>query len=222
MDLLVAMSPAGRWKRIAARLGARCVPLDGLRLPAQAGPGLLLADWALLASGPEAALGGLRRRSSDLAVVVIAPRENLADPALERALCAGVDDVVSADAEEDAMVERLRAHLRRLRPEAAPEHALRRGGLRLDLRRREVLAAAKGGWRPLAPLTPKEFELLRLLMEHAGKALAREDLIEMLWGERSAKVNPETLDKHVGTLRRKLGRYGRGLRTVRGVGYCLA
>lgn len=68
-------------------------------------------------------------------------------------------------------------------------------------------------------LTYREFELLRYLVEHAGKALTREDLLRKIW-EYDYFAGTRTVDVHIQRLRAKLGpRAGFNIRTVRGVGY---
>jgi DNA-binding response OmpR family regulator len=73
-------------------------------------------------------------------------------------------------------------------------------------------------------LTVKEFELLRMLLEHAGRVLTREQLIREVW-DTSWFGSTKTLDVHVSGLRKKLGddpAAPRYIRTVRGVGFRFA
>ena len=67
-------------------------------------------------------------------------------------------------------------------------------------------------------LTLKEYELLRTFMENKERVMSRERLYELVWGSDLA-VETRTVDVHVGTLRTKLGKYGKLIQTVRGVGY---
>ena len=67
-------------------------------------------------------------------------------------------------------------------------------------------------------LTLKEFELLRLFMEHPGIVFTRDILLNKIW-ESDFLGGTRTVDVHVGTLRTKLGIYGRLIKTIRGVGY---
>lgn len=69
------------------------------------------------------------------------------------------------------------------------------------------------------PLTFQEFELLEYLTARPGKVLSRIHLMNAIW-EGAAVVVPRTVDVHVHRLRRKLGRHGDRLVTVRRVGYC--
>lgn len=67
-------------------------------------------------------------------------------------------------------------------------------------------------------LTLKEYELLRLFLEHPGQVFTREQLLDQVWGT-DYFGETRTVDVHIGTLRTKLGENGHCIRTVRGVGY---
>ena len=72
-----------------------------------------------------------------------------------------------------------------------------------------------------ALLTLKEFELLKLLMEHRSRVLSRAELLASIWGE-DYDDETRTLDIHIGTLRQKIGdpvENSKYIKTVRGVGY---
>ena len=72
-------------------------------------------------------------------------------------------------------------------------------------------------------LTPKEFDLLRALLEAKGRVLSREFLLDHVWGyARADEIESRTVDVHVRRLRAKLGGEGGRILTVKGVGYRLA
>ncbi len=110
------------------------------------------------------------------------------------------------------MVSRVKAVLRRTQPES-DQKVLEVGGLALDLNGHIVKV---DGQR--VQLTLKEYELLRLFMENIGRAFTREQLLLKIW-ESDYFGETRTVDVHIGTLRTKLGEYGKMIRTVRGVGY---
>ncbi|TBR25764.1 winged helix family transcriptional regulator [bacterium] len=68
------------------------------------------------------------------------------------------------------------------------------------------------------PLTRLEFELLAFLLKNKDRVLKRVEILEAVW-KYPQEVETRTLDKHVETLRRKLGDSGRRLKTIHGVGY---
>ena len=70
-------------------------------------------------------------------------------------------------------------------------------------------------------LTPKEFDLLVLLVQNPGRAFARDYLLERVWGYDYAGFD-RTVDTHILRLRKKLGDCGERIETVWGVGYRLA
>ena len=112
------------------------------------------------------------------------------------------------------LVSCVKAVLRRCAPQRSPQ-LLTAGALTLDPERHVVTA---DGTR--VELTLKEFELLRLLLQHPGVAFTREKLMERVWGT-DYLGETRTVDMHVRTLRQKLGACGEMIETVRGVGYRL-
>ncbi|MDD5304174.1 MAG: winged helix-turn-helix domain-containing protein [Elusimicrobia bacterium] len=84
---------------------------------------------------------------------------------------------------------------------------------------RMVEVAAADSWCRLAILTPIECRLLCVLLNHAGRVLDRRLIIEAVWRERAPGIAPSVVDKHVGTLRRKLEGWSTRVRTVYGGGY---
>ena len=127
-------------------------------------------------------------------------------------LDAGADDYLSKPFGMLEMVSRIRAVLRRTEP-AEQTQILSMGSLQLDTAAHTVLVS---GSRIL--LTLKEFELLRLFLEHPGRVFTRDQLLERVWGTDYVGES-RTVDVHIGTLRTKIGVCGEYIRTVRGVGY---
>lgn len=72
----------------------------------------------------------------------------------------------------------------------------------------------------VVPLTPKEYELLLLLLRSRGNVLYRDYLYDTIWGEQLLNDNTRTLDSHIRRLRKKLN-WGDKIRTVQRTGYCL-
>ena len=126
----------------------------------------------------------------------------------------GADDYLAKPFGMMEMVSRIRAVLRR--SGAAQEtKALTMGGLKMDDEAHTVTA---DGAR--VTLTLKEYEMLKLFLEHPGRVFSREQLLERIWGT-DYLGETRTVDVHIGTLRTKLGSCGEYIRTVRGVGYRL-
>ena len=127
-------------------------------------------------------------------------------------LDSGADDYLAKPFGMMEMLSRIRAVLRRASPAAAPK-LLRLGDLRMDPLAHTVFAGENR-----VELTLKEFELLKLFLEHPGRVFTRDQLLERIWST-DYVGETRTVDVHIGTLRTKLGQCGEYIRTVRGVGY---
>jgi DNA-binding response OmpR family regulator len=158
------------------------------------------------------------RRASGVPVIAVTARGE--EPERVRGLRSGADDYVVKPFGLEELLARIEAVLRRAYGTAAP--AARTTGaavvevadLRLDADRRTVTVAGE----PVA-LTRKEFDVLAVLAREPGTVVPRERLVEEVWQTTWAGTS-RSLDVHVATLRRKLGRPAL-VETVRGVGYRL-
>lgn len=127
-------------------------------------------------------------------------------------LDSGADDYLVKPFGMMEMISRVRAVLRRARPERS-RSALSLGGVTIDPESRRVTANGQE-----AALTLKEFELLYTLMSSPGVVFTRDRLLSEIWGT-DYDGETRTVDVHVRTLRQKLGECGSLIETVRGVGY---
>ena len=112
------------------------------------------------------------------------------------------------------LVSCVKAVLRRCLPQKASS-LLQSGGISLNPD--EHIVTANGA---RVELTYKEYELLRLFLQHPGMAFTRDQLMEKVWGT-DYYGETRTIDMHIRTLRQKLGACGEQIGTVRGVGYRL-
>jgi len=154
------------------------------------------------------------RAESDVFILMLTARDGEIDRVLGLEL--GADDYVTKPFAPRELVARVRAILRRgsTPTRDTPPGVLFVGAVEVDLKRRE---ARRDG--EVVPLATREFDLLRYLSENAGLALARQQILDAVWGA-DWFGDERTIDVHVGQLRKKLGP-GLPLATVWGVGYRL-
>ena len=179
-------------------------------------PDLVLLDWMLpLMSGIEVCRQ-LRRlpETRRLPIVMLTARGEEGDKL--RGLDAGADDYVTKPFSPSELIARVRAVLRRARPEREGE-TLQYQDLVMDLASHRVRRNGRE-----VHLGPTEFRLLRHLLENQGRVFSREQLLDMVWG-RDVYVEPRTVDVHIRRLRKAINADVEKdlIRTVRAAGYAL-
>jgi two-component system response regulator QseB len=169
----------------------------------------ILLDLGLPDQDGMSALAALRDKGYTGAVLIVTARDQLAERI--RGLDAGADDYVVKPFDLDELAARIRSACRRSAGRVREQ--LVHGDLALDVAARQV---TKSG-QPVA-LTTKEFGILLLLIENAGRVLSREQLEQNLygWGE---ELESNAVQVHIHHLRKKLHRDL--IRTVHAVGYCI-
>jgi two-component system response regulator RegX3 len=158
------------------------------------------------------------RSSSRVPVIMLTARAEETDKVVGLEL--GADDFVAKPFSAAELVARIRAVLRRVAtPAPANASALEVGDVVMNL---DTRAVTKSG--VAVELARKEFDLLRKLMEEAGRVVTRESLMDEVWDPNWFGPT-KTLDVHVSSLRKKLGddpAHPRYIHTVRGVGFRFA
>ena len=187
---------------------------EGLRLAAVRRPDAVLLDLGLPDLDGHEAL--LRLRAfSQVPVLVISARDREAEKI--RALDAGADDYVEKPFALGELLARLRASVRRgLTQDGVPE-VWKCRGIEVDLLRRRVRTDGQD-----VTLSPREYDLLALLVRNSGRVLTHRQLLTAVWGSSHAD-DVQYLRVYVGHLRQKLGGAVNGvIATEAGVGYRLA
>ena len=157
----------------------------------------------------------LRQRGKDVAVLMLTAKTQLIDRVVGLKL--GADDYLTKPFEPPELLARIEALLRRVNKEKlTPVARFQFGNVDVDFETGDV---RKDGM-PVG-LAAKELELLRYLIDHRGKVVSRDELLEGVW-EYQPGVSSRTIDVHVAWLRQKLEdnpQTPRHIHTVRGVGY---
>lgn len=148
--------------------------------------------------------------TKDIPVIIITAKNSEYDKIL--GLDGGADDYVTKPFGMMELVSRIKAVLRRTKPKTTPKE-MTIGEITLDAGRHSVLVEGSE-----IQLTPKEFEMLRYLMENEGLVITRDKMLEMIWGF-DFGGETRTVDVHMRSLRQKLGPHGSEIETVRGFGY---
>jgi two-component system, OmpR family, response regulator len=157
---------------------------------------------------------GWRQSGLDVPVLMLTARTDVGSRVA--GLDAGADDYLGKPFALAELRARLRALLRR-GPHSTEERVLRHADVVVDFHRRQAWVAGAE-----VPVTRREIEVLERLARSRGRAVAREDLLEQVWGDATQEA-AGSLEVIVARLRRKLEREKRGtlIRTVRGFGYAL-
>jgi len=180
----------------------------------EAAPDLVVLDWMLPGMSGIELCRRLRARAETERLPIIMLTARGEESERIRGLSTGADDYIVKPFSVPELLARIRALLRRARPERVAAK-LAAGDLELDRDTRRVSRADRE-----VHLGPTEFRLLEFLMQSPGRVFSREQLLDGVWG-RDVYIDERTVDVHIGRLRRALkrGRDADPIRTVRGTGY---
>ena len=160
-------------------------------------PEVVLLDLNMPGMGGVTACSKMRELYPQLSIIVLTVRDSDEDKI--SALDAGADDYISKPFRLPELAARLRAAVRRNRqPRIDANRTIEIGPFRLDPLQHRV---SKNGNE--VHLTPKEFELLQYLMQHAGRPLSHSKLLSHVWGQEYGGER-EYLRTYISQLRRKL------------------
>ena len=161
------------------------------------------------------------RRAATTPIIVVSARGDERDKIA--GLDAGADDYLSKPFSVGELEARIHAVMRRFGgPDGDPDGRLRLGQIELDPARRAVTVAGSP-----VHFSPREYELLKVLLSNQGRLVTRERLLRAVWGREYVEAR-EYLHVYVGRLRRKLSEAGVGplieqmIATETGIGYRVA
>jgi DNA-binding response OmpR family regulator len=187
---------------------------QALKLASEQTPDLIILDLNLPVLGGLEVCRLLRTRpgTAKTPIIMLTARTTESDRVL--GLDAGADDYISKPFSPRELAARVRAVMRRGRPEDVVPPPIYRGAhLVADF---DAIAIAVDG-QPVK-LTRREFELLKYLVLNRNRVLSRDRLLERVWGY-DRLIETRSVDVHVGRLRGKLGAAGKQIETVVGLGY---
>lgn len=174
-------------------------------------PDLVLLDWMLPGLDGVEICRRLRAKG-DVAIIMLTAKGETDERIT--GLDAGADDYVPKPFRFQELLARIRAVLRRR--DIVLHRVLKAADVTLDRGTREVTRAEQP-----VDLTPREFDLLELLLAHPGQVFPRETILNRLWGY-TFVGDSNVIDVHIGALREKMGdRPPKLIQAVRGVGYVL-
>jgi len=168
---------------------------DALRLFHEQNPELVVLDVMLpTRSGFEVCQ--ILRKRSNVPIIMLTAKGAETDRVV--GLEIGADDYVTKPFSMRELMARIKSVMRRTKtPASVAGNVLKADELSLDVDRHEV----RLGDTPLS-LSPKEFDLLRFLMEHPGQVFSRQTLLDRVWGE-ERYIEERTVDVHIHWLREK-------------------
>ena len=155
------------------------------------------------------------REISDVPIIMLTARSETPD--VIKGLKFGADDYVTKPFNEEELLARMEALLRRTRVSTEDKHFLVFNGLEWNEESMELKYKGQ-----VISVTPKEFALIGLFIKNPQKVYSRDHLLSLIWGLKS-QIDDRTIDSHIRNLREKLRSAGfpidRHLFTVWGIGY---
>jgi two-component system KDP operon response regulator KdpE len=188
-------------ERALAELGRNCVDL-------------LILDLGLPGMDGFALIERLRAAGSTVPIIVLSSRTD--EKGKVRALDLGADDYLTKPFGVEELLARIRAAFRHRLQQQGERPLFRDGDLTVDLVRRIVIVRGEE-----VKLTPREYDLLRILIQHAGKVLTHKFILNEVWG---GETDVQYLRIYIRTLRQKIEaapEWPEHILTEQGVGYRL-
>lgn len=175
-------------------------------------PDVVILDLGLPNMGGEAVTAEIRKKYSDLRVIILTAKDGVSD--IVQGLSLGADDYMTKPFVADELLARIKA---RLRYQDGTDSSMKVGDLELNTKNLEVKRNGK-----LIQLTPQEFKLLQYLMNNKGRILTRDMILNRVWLY-TPDIETRVVDVYMGYLRKKVdsGYDKHLLHSVRGFGYMI-
>ena len=151
------------------------------------------------------------RQESDVPIIMLTARGEEQDELFGFEL--GVDEYISKPFSPKILVARVEAILKRGKIKENDKNTIIQSGIEIDDKARTVKVDGKN-----IEMSLREYELLRYLLDNNGIALSREKILNNVWNY-DYYGDSRTIDSHIKKIRHKLGRKGKYIKTIRGIGY---
>ena len=187
---------------------------EALRLVQEDQPDLILLDLGLPDMSGHDLLERWRSQPLELPIIILSSRTD--EAGIVRALECGADDYVTKPFGTRELVARIRVALRHRLQQQGERPIFQTGALSVDLVKRIVRLAGRE-----VKLSPKEYDILRILVQHAGKVITHQHLLKQVWG---GPTDVQYLRVYVRQLRQKIEQSPDDphyIKTETGVGYRL-
>jgi len=168
----------------------------GLKKAAEEKPDLVLLDLMLPGINGYEVCKRLKESQPDTPIVMLTAKSQEAD--IVTGLDLGADDYITKPFSVLELLARINALLRRSSSDRSLPEEMHIGNLEINFKKYQ---AQKGG--EVLELSPREFEILRFLLERKGEVVSRDDLLNEVWGYESFPYT-RTIDAHIATLRKKI------------------
>jgi DNA-binding response OmpR family regulator len=187
--------------------------VEGLDEVRRIKPDLVILDVMMPKMNGYDVCRALRQEKNDVPIILLTAKGQENDKVIGLEL--GADDYVTKPFGAMELIARVKALLRRHKRILDKVKVFEAGDIRIDFKRMEATC----GGKPL-PLTPKEFEVLELLIRHRGEVVSRQQFLEEVWGYEEMPTT-RTVDNQIVALRQKLSPKDPEayIATIHGIGY---
>ncbi|AEX85942.1 response regulator ArlR [Marinitoga sp. 1135] len=180
---------------------------EGLEKYEEFKPDVIILDLMLPEIDGIEVADSIRNYDHNVGIIMLTAKSDL--PSKIEGLKTGADDYMVKPFEIEELVARIEALLRRL----GKHESMKVGNIEMDLEKMEVKVNEK-----VVNLTLTEFNLLKYFMQNKNVVISKEKLLEEIWGYDDLE-NINLVEVYINYLRKKLGKEGKKIKTVRGVGY---
>ena len=153
-----------------------------------------------------------KERFTSVPIIILSAKG--AEPDKVSGLDMGADDYIVKPFSISELNDRIRAVMRRFKPFQEEDKIKVGDQIEIDMKKYQVLVNGKE-----VKLTHAEFTILEFLCSRKGQVLTRDRILDYLWGDGGKSVIGRTVDVHIRHLRKKLGKIGKFIHNVRGLGY---